>query len=248
MGQQVFVLMGLDGKIWRPLAVVTDLAVAEQWQAMGKLSKDVDWVPLELDDLSMAYTEKNQRFQPVKLPAKQEQAIEYAKQLEETNKKLLEVIEKLKSKLGLKESSTKSQEPDGKPPKPLEEGGSQPFPDQLSDAQEIADYIETYASYPVDNEFVYELFRDKKAVLRLVPIEQLAEGGRDQNLRSKSNEDKYVKQDIRYQPPILVEDGKVLDGNHRLRANKRRGLTHMWAYVVMENGDGDTDSSSDQES
>ena len=129
------------------------------------------------------------------------------------------------------------------PPKPAG------FDDVLHDAQEIADYIETYALYPVDNEFVYEKFRGSHAVLKLVPIAELQEGGRDANQQSKKNEDKYLKQNLKTQPPAVVENGKVLDGNHRFRANKRRGLTAMWCYVVME-GDyaSDDDASGDQES
>jgi hypothetical protein len=117
------------------------------------------------------------------------------------------------------------------PPKPTENG--ELFPDRLADALEIEAFIETYAPYEVGEEETIEYFRGRHATLELVPVAQLAEGGRDANLRSPANERKYQKMDLRTLPPLLVEGGKVLDGNHRFRAGKKRGLTAMWCYVVQ---------------
>jgi len=109
MGQEVFVLMSLEGSArsksgqeWRPVAVVTDPTVAEQWTQYGK---NVDWVPLELDDIAhIAPGEKDPQFRPT--PNKSpllDRAIETAKRLEETNGRLLKIIEELQKRLGLKE-------------------------------------------------------------------------------------------------------------------------------------------------
>jgi hypothetical protein len=250
MGQSVYVLMMLEGggknKEWRPVGVVTDLSIAEQWQQSGRLGKDVDCVPLELDDISQIYPDKGPRFQPRPLNPMGERIQETVKELTEANEELRQVNDQLRKRLKLqppkpaKASLLKQAEV---PPKPAG------FEDVLHDAQEIADYIETYALYPVDNEFVYEKFRGSHAVLKLVPLAELQEGGRDANQQSKKNEDKYLKQNLKTQPPAVVENGKVLDGNHRFRANQRRGLTAMWCYVVME-GDyaSNDDASGDQES
>ncbi len=106
MGQEVFVLMSLEGnsrsgKEWRPVAVVTDPAVAEQWQQYGK---NVDWVPLELDDIThLSPGEKSPDFKPNKESPIVNRAIETAKRLEETNGRLLGIIEELQKRLGLKE-------------------------------------------------------------------------------------------------------------------------------------------------
>lgn len=117
------------------------------------------------------------------------------------------------------------------PPKPIENG--EPFPERLNDAWEIAAFIETYATYEVDEDMIVDLYRGCHAVLKLMPIDQLREGGRDVNLQNPANERKYQKMDLKTLPPILVDNGKVVDGNHRLRASKKRGLTHMWCYVVI---------------
>src|SRR5271157_2252033 len=108
MGQEVFVLMSLEGSArsksgqeWRPVAVVTDPAVAEQWTQYGK---NVDWVPLELDDIAhIAPGEKDPQFRPNKESPIVNRAIETAKKLEETNARLLNIIEELQKRLGLKE-------------------------------------------------------------------------------------------------------------------------------------------------
>jgi len=109
MGQEVYVLMALEGSArsksgqeWRPVAVVTDPAVAEQWTQYGK---NVDWVPLELDDINhIAPGEKDPQFRPT--PNKSplvERAVQTAKRLEETNAKLLQIVEDLQKRLGVKE-------------------------------------------------------------------------------------------------------------------------------------------------
>jgi hypothetical protein len=107
MGQEVFVLMSLEGnsrsgKEWRPVAVVTDPAVAEQWQQYGK---NVDWVPLELDEIAhIAPGEKDPDFRPTpKESPIAQRAIQTAKRLEETNARLLNIIAELQKRLGLKE-------------------------------------------------------------------------------------------------------------------------------------------------
>lgn len=244
MGQTVYVLMSLEGsakgKEWRPVAVVTDPSVAEQWQGYGK---EVDWVPLELDDTKYISPGEKPEFRPHKITPLEQRAMDTAKGLEETNQRLLKVVEQLQKRLGVKLPKDPVKEPTAAllkkakevvPPKPVEriKGGMQAFSEKL-DAQEIADFVETYSTYPVDNEFIYEMYNGSHAELKLVPIAELTEGGRDHNQQSPKNEAKYEKMNLKTMPPLLVENGEVKDGNHRLRASKKRGLTHMWCYVVI---------------
>jgi len=54
MGQEVFVLMSLEGssrsgKEWRPVAVVTDPAVAEQWHAAARQKQG--WIGQRLGEV-----------------------------------------------------------------------------------------------------------------------------------------------------------------------------------------------------
>lgn len=270
MGQTVYVLMELSGgkktQEWRPVAVVSDLSVAEQWQSYGK---NVDWVPLELDDTHYLQPgEKAPEFHPQQITPIEQRAMDTAKEMEQTNERLLKIIDRLQKQLGVRGKVDREQRAvkaptsallkkaeEVIPPKPVEriKGGMQAFPEKL-DAQEIADFVETYSTYPVDNEFIYEMYSGSHAELKLVPVAELTEGGRDHNQQSPKNEAKYEKMNLKTMPPLLVENGEVKDGNHRLRASQKRGLTHMWCYVVTggdipeEEPDVDIDTDSSQES
>lgn len=100
MGQTVYVLMELMGKKtmeWRPVAVVTDSTVAEQWQQYGA---NVDWVPLELDDIKYLQPgdEETGRkskpvFQPRDISPIEQRAVETAKRQQETIERLMRIIE-----------------------------------------------------------------------------------------------------------------------------------------------------------
>jgi hypothetical protein len=103
MGQAVYVLMMMEGgkksKQWRPVAVVTDPTVAEQW---GQYGAEVDWVPLELDDTSHLAPGNESEFRPSKGTPAEERAIQTAQKLEETNRRLLKVIERMQKMLGIR--------------------------------------------------------------------------------------------------------------------------------------------------
>jgi len=122
MGQTVYVLMELMGKKtmeWRPVAVVSDPTVAEQWQQYGA---NVDWVPLELDDIKYLQPgeETGRKSKPVFEPRKtspiEERAIETAKRMEETNTRLLEIIAQYEKMLKSQPKGVKRNAPAVKQP------------------------------------------------------------------------------------------------------------------------------------
>jgi hypothetical protein len=208
-GQTVYVLMSQEGsgknKAWRPVAVVSNPDLASQWFEYGK---DVDWVPLELDEIKNISPGNMPNFSPRKTTPGEEKAIELSKQMEATIQRMQKIIDDqaalIKKMMKGKQGATEE------PPKPSG------FAERLNNGDEIADYIETWAGYPVDNEFVSERFRDHHAELK----------------RNPANERKYQRMSVKTIPPILVEDGVIVDGHHRFRSAQKRGLTHMWAYVV----------------
>src|SRR5271163_1677766 len=94
MGQAVYVLMSLEktGKIkeWRPVAVVTNPDVATQWYSYGK---NVDWVPLELDDVQNIDPENMPAFHPRESSPGEVKAEELAQQMEATITRMQNVID-----------------------------------------------------------------------------------------------------------------------------------------------------------
>lgn len=106
------------------------------------------------------------------------------------------------------------------------------FPPVLKDCYAIADYIEELATSPVDNEFMVEYFRGTKAVLRLVPVTDLTQGDPSTNIPSKAKAKRYAKMDVATMPPLVVDEGKVVDGNHRFRDGLTKGLSAFWCYVI----------------
>lgn len=109
-----------------------------------------------------------------------------------------------------------------------------PFPARLHSAREIAEYIDSTSPGFVDVVFVEENFRGSGASLRKVPIAEIEEGNPDGNVRSRSKERRYERMSPATMPPLVVDGGKVMDGNHRLRVARSKGLTHLWCYVVDE--------------
>lgn len=108
------------------------------------------------------------------------------------------------------------------------------FPEVLEDADQIAAYIVSQSSSHVDEEFTRDYFRGTKAVLKLVPISEIREGDVNTNVRSKAKEKRYAKMDPSTVPPLVIENGKVMDGNHRYRVAVARGATELWCYDVVD--------------
>ncbi len=100
MGQTVYVLTSLlaEGNEWRPVAVVTDENVAEQWIKEGR---DNDWIPFELDDVSTTVMSKGNvtPFKP-KAPQPTTDAMREAMaNIQQANTQLQELVEELTEQL-----------------------------------------------------------------------------------------------------------------------------------------------------
>lgn len=108
------------------------------------------------------------------------------------------------------------------------------FPQVLEDADQIAAYIVAQSSSHVDLDFTTDYFRGTKAILKLIPIEEIQEGSANVNVRSKAKEKRYAKLSLDTMPPLVVEKGKVMDGNHRFRVAAARGATALWCYDVVD--------------
>lgn len=109
---------------------------------------------------------------------------------------------------------------------------SQNWAPDLSCADAIAAYVETYSSDDVSTEMIEEQFSGCCAKLELVPISAIREGDADSNIGCKKKQKKYDGLPAETMPPILIEDGVIQDGHHRYRSAVARGSVEMWCYVV----------------
>lgn len=107
----------------------------------------------------------------------------------------------------------------------------------LSDEQAIAQYIDENSSAHVSAEEIEEYFSGCGAILKLVPISELTEGNPDGNVASARKQKKYDKLPLETMPPIVVENGEVMDGNHRYRSAMKAGAQSMWCYVVVDSAE-----------
>jgi hypothetical protein len=82
-----------EGKVERPVAVVDDEQIANEWAGVDK---DNDWIPLDLNDLSLtALAEKStSQFTPQTPDQRGEEAAKTQKNLQEANRLLEEALKK----------------------------------------------------------------------------------------------------------------------------------------------------------
>lgn len=111
----------------------------------------------------------------------------------------------------------------------------QKYPSRLNDEYEIAEYISQLASDYVDEELIQDYFRDSYADLKVVSIDSIEEGDPNHNIKQNKKERKYLKMDPNTIPPLVVDNGTIIDGNHRYRVAKQLGLKTIKIYDVQEN-------------
>lgn len=114
----------------------------------------------------------------------------------------------------------------------LQLGGT--WPSRLNDARAIAEYIEQYSSAAVDADDIEELFRGCHAVLRSLPTDRLLLGDEDHNVQSKRNQKRYDALPSATRPPVVVDNWKVMDGNHRVRSALKHQEPTVLAYTIQD--------------
>lgn len=84
---------------------------------------------------------------------------------------------------------------------------------------------------------VREYFNGAAAVLRPLAVADLRPGNPDANIACERKQARYAEMDPSTMPPIIVDEGKVVDGNHRLRVAVARGEATIMAYDVVAEED-----------
>jgi hypothetical protein len=105
---------------------------------------------------------------------------------------------------------------------------------ELQDNRAIAEYVARFSPYDVCEEQIEDLYIGCKAVLEWRALDTLTHGNADGNQEDSERQKACDALRLKTMPPLLVDDGEVLDGNHRLRALLKRGVTHFWVYNIIE--------------
>ncbi len=105
---------------------------------------------------------------------------------------------------------------------------------ELQDNRAIAEYVARLSPYEVCKEQIEDLYIGCKAVLEWRALETLKPGNADGNQADSERQKACDALHLKTMPPLLVDGDKVEDGNHRLRALMKRGVTHFWVYSIQE--------------
>ena len=70
-------------------------------------------------------------------------------------------------------------------------------------------------------------------MLKKVAVSSLKAGPAAHNAGNPAKTKRYLAMEPATMPPLVVEDGVVIDGNHRLRVAIKRGLEEVWIYDVV---------------
>lgn len=106
--------------------------------------------------------------------------------------------------------------------------------EKLRSAAEIADYVVNLSNYDVCREQIEDYFFNCHANLVWIDIRSLETQSSDHNLKDDDRQAVCDSLDTRTMPPLLIENGKIIDGHHRLRTLLQRDTLYHWAYEVEE--------------
>lgn len=106
------------------------------------------------------------------------------------------------------------------------------WPQLLMDNAAIARFVADQSPYEICEEQIEEMYIGCRASLRWTPVAELRPGPDASNIESDARQAACNRQPANTMPPLLVEDGQIMDGHHRYRALKQKGITHCWAYHI----------------
>lgn len=103
----------------------------------------------------------------------------------------------------------------------------------LKNTEEIMNFINEFASEPIDEELVREYFYGCKAILKIVLVHSLKQGNEDYHIKNFEKEKRYELLPFETMPPLIIENDKVIDGNHRLRIAKKKHIKKINVYEII---------------
>lgn len=105
-------------------------------------------------------------------------------------------------------------------------------PPILRNENALSAYVMECSPHDVDVNFVREYFFDTHAVLRRIRLADLLPGPESAHLQDKKKAKHYERRPLSTMPPILVENGKIIDGHHRYRRARSGGAEDLLCYEI----------------
>ena len=68
--------------------------------------------------------------------------------------------------------------------------------------------------------------------MKSIPTKDLKRDDESHNLCDPNKEKSYAKMQYKTMPPLIVENGVVVDGNHRLRVAKKLKKKNIMIYEI----------------
>lgn len=108
------------------------------------------------------------------------------------------------------------------------------WPKTLRDEFAIARYIDEHSPGIIDADEIEETYSGYVGVLTYVNPKSLKQNNADGNVKSVKKQKAYAELPWETRPPIVTEDEKVIDGNHRVRCAIAKGEPRILTYNVFE--------------
>lgn len=106
------------------------------------------------------------------------------------------------------------------------------WPERLDSGLAIARHVSDLSPYEICEEQVEEMYFGYQAKLRWTPISDLRLGPADSNGISKKRQKACNSKPVETMPPLLADEGVIMDGSHRYRTLVDKGCTHCWVYHI----------------
>lgn len=99
----------------------------------------------------------------------------------------------------------------------------------------IANHIAQTSPQYVDTELIQEHFFGASMCLGMALIASVSQGPAESNIPCAEKQRTYAALTPDTRPPIVIDAGIVMDGNHRLRDAITRGESFILSYVAVDN-------------
>lgn len=104
----------------------------------------------------------------------------------------------------------------------------------LQNPSAVADYVSNHSPYEICSEQIEEMYIGCRARLRWTALNEIRLGPSSNNMEDETRQKICNHRPVETMPPLLVDDGQIMDGSHRFRSLMLKGQTHFWVYHIED--------------